>query len=117
MARLIQLVALVISVSMTFVAPTGVIAQQTGVAAAIHQGNCDDVGDVVAPLVEAVVGEGDLRGNAAAIPAASSFTMPTISSSVVCPATTTASSTESSPRVSESRARERELRIAAREAS
>jgi hypothetical protein len=57
----------------------GGLAQQTGIAAEIRQGNCDEVGDVVAPLAEAVIPEGDERGSAAAIPAASSFTTVPIS--------------------------------------
>ena len=78
MARL-AIVALVIVASTVFAIPVGGMAQQTGIAAAIRQGNCDDVGDVVAPLAEAVIPQGEPRGSAAAMPAANSFTTVPIS--------------------------------------
>jgi hypothetical protein len=67
-------VALVVFVCAAVAAPTVGSAQQTGVAAEIHQGNCDEVGDVVAPLVEARLPQGGRRGSATAMPAANSFT-------------------------------------------
>jgi hypothetical protein len=72
MARFL-LVALVVLAG-TILSPSGGSAQQTGVAAEIRQGNCDQVGEVVAPLVEARLPAGEPRGNAAAMPAANSFT-------------------------------------------
>ena len=72
-------IAVLVVASTVFAAPAGGFAQQTGVASAIYEGNCDDVGDMIAPLVEAVIPEGDLRGNAAAMPAANSFTIVPIS--------------------------------------
>ncbi len=79
MARLILFVALVVSITTTIVAPTRAIAQQTGIAAEIRQGNCDDIGDLVAPLIEARVPQGETHGNVVAIPAANSFTTVPIS--------------------------------------
>jgi hypothetical protein len=78
MARL-AVVALVIVASTVVAAPAIGIAQQTGVAADIRQGNCDELGDIVAPLVEARIPEGTQRGNAAGMPAANSFTTVPIS--------------------------------------
>jgi hypothetical protein len=77
MARLL-LVALVVLAG-TILSPSGGSAQQTGVAAEIRQGNCDEVGEVVAPLVEARLPAGERRGNATAMPAANSFTTVPIS--------------------------------------
>jgi hypothetical protein len=73
MARLL-IVALVVLASMALALPTATSAQQTGVAAEIRRGNCDQLGDVVAPLVAATVPEGAPRGNAVSLPAATSFT-------------------------------------------
>jgi hypothetical protein len=73
MTRL-TLIALVVFISAAVATPAGGRAQQTGIAAEIRQGNCDEVGDVVAPLVEARLPAGEPRGNAAALPAANSFT-------------------------------------------
>jgi len=78
MTRL-ALIALVVFISAAVATPTGGRAQQTGIAAAIHQGNCDEVGDVVAPLIESRVPQGERRGNTAAMPAANSFTSVPIS--------------------------------------
>jgi hypothetical protein len=78
MARL-AIVALIIIASTVFTTPAGGMAQQTGIATEIRQGNCDDVGNVVAPLAEAVISQGEPRGSAAAMPAANSFTTVPIS--------------------------------------
>src|SRR3712207_3993040 len=72
------LIALVV-VSAAIAAPTVGFAQRTGVAAEIRQGNCDEVGDVVASLAEAVIPQGEHRGSAAAMSAANSFTTVPIS--------------------------------------
>jgi hypothetical protein len=71
-ARLVIL-ALIVVASFVGATPDGV-AQQSGVAVDIRQGNCEELGDVVAPLVAATIPEGEPRGNAAAMAAASSFT-------------------------------------------
>jgi hypothetical protein len=73
MARLL-LVALVVLASTALATPWPASAQQTGATAEIRQGNCDEVGDVVSPLVEARLPAGDRRGHPAAMPAANSFT-------------------------------------------
>src|SRR3712207_3214660 len=78
MTRLVM-VALVIFVCAAVAAPAVGSAQQTGVAAEIHRGNCDEVGDVVAPLVEIKLPAGERRGHPAAMPAANSFTTVPIS--------------------------------------
>jgi hypothetical protein len=70
---------LVVVVSAAVGAPTVGSAQQTGVAAEIRQGNCDEIGDIVAPLVEARLPAGQPRGHTAAVPAANSFTTVPIS--------------------------------------
>jgi hypothetical protein len=73
MARLV-IVALTIMASIVGATPAAGFAQQTGIAADIRQGNCSEVGDIVVPLGEATIPEGEARGNAAAMPAANSFT-------------------------------------------
>jgi hypothetical protein len=73
MARLL-IVALVVLASMALALPTATSAQQTGVAAEIRRGNCDQLGDIEAPLDAATVPEGAPRGNAVSLPAATSFT-------------------------------------------
>ncbi len=73
MAR-VFIATLVVLASAILAAPAVGSAQQTGVAAEIRQGNCEELGAVVAPLVEATVPAGESRGNAGATPAASSFT-------------------------------------------
>jgi hypothetical protein len=70
---------LVFVVSAAVAAPTVGSAQQTGITAEIRQGNCDEVGDIVAPLVEARLPAGEPRGHTAAVPAANSFTTVPIS--------------------------------------
>ncbi len=57
------MLALIVVASIVGATPDGV-AQQSGVAADIRQGNCEEIGDVVAPLVEATIPEGEPRGNA-----------------------------------------------------
>jgi hypothetical protein len=71
-ARLVIL-ALIVVASFVGATPDGV-AQQSGVAVDIRQGNCEELGDVVAPLVAATIPEGEPRGSAEAMPAATSFT-------------------------------------------
>src|SRR3954453_24257502 len=73
MTRL-SLVALVVLTSTVLATPVAGYAQQTGIAGEIRQGTCDEVSDVVAPLVEARLSVGERRGNTAAMPAANSFT-------------------------------------------
>jgi hypothetical protein len=73
MARFL-IVALVIVASTVLATPWVGSAQQTGVTAEIRQGSCDEVGDVVASLVEARLPAGERRGHTAAMPAANSFT-------------------------------------------
>jgi hypothetical protein len=50
------------------------VAQEVSIAAAIHQGDCADLGDGVAFLTPPVIATGPQRGKAAALPAASSIT-------------------------------------------
>jgi hypothetical protein len=67
------MLALIVVASIVGATPDGV-AQQSGVASEIRQGTCEEPGEVVAPLVEATVPAGEPRGNAEAMPAATSFT-------------------------------------------
>src|SRR5215218_8704392 len=50
------------------------VAQEPRFSAAIHQGDCEDLRDAVATLTPPVLATGPQRGNAAALPAASSAT-------------------------------------------
>ena len=50
------------------------VAQQTGLSAALHKGECSAIGEVVAPLTNALIPSGSPVGNPDALPAASSFT-------------------------------------------
>src|SRR4051812_30793463 len=50
------------------------LAQEPRFSAAIQHGDCDDLGEVVAPLTLPEIATGPRRGNAAALPAASSST-------------------------------------------
>src|SRR5215218_4292600 len=75
----VLIVALVVLANMALAPPLAGSAEQTGITAEIHEGNCDDIGEVVAPLVEARLPARDRRGNAAAMPAANSFTTVPIS--------------------------------------
>ena len=50
------------------------VAQQSGVSAALHEGDCTAIGAVVAPFTNAIVPSGSLIGNSDALPAATSFT-------------------------------------------
>lgn len=73
MARLL-IATLVVLASTILAAPTTGSAQQTGVAADIRHGNCDETGELVASLGAATLPPGAPRGNAEALSAASSFT-------------------------------------------
>ena len=75
--RVVTILMIVVSTAIAAADPG--LAQPTGIASAIHQGNCDDVGDAVAPLVDMTIAEGEPSGNAAALPAANSFTTVPIS--------------------------------------
>jgi hypothetical protein len=50
------------------------VAQQTGLSAALHKGECSAIGEVVAPLTNALIPSGSPVGNPDALPAANSFT-------------------------------------------
>jgi hypothetical protein len=75
--RVVAVLMIVVSTAIAAADPG--LAQPTGIASAIHQGHCDDVGDGVAPLVDMTIAEGEPSGNAAALPAANSFTTVPIS--------------------------------------
>ena len=50
------------------------LAQEPHFSAAIQHGDCEDLGEVMAPRTPPVIAAGEPRGNPAALPAASSFT-------------------------------------------
>lgn len=77
--RRLALLVLVVAASTIVATPSAGSAQQDGLAAAIHHGTCDAIGDVIATLGDAVVPDGERRGIQTAMPTASSFTTAPIS--------------------------------------